>query len=117
MAQKQEVALNFSSLTTLDEGRVNALLGLHIQRLAQDCVNRPACPDPRKATLEFELKPVCDESGHCEEVKVEITAKSKMPTYRTKTYHMRASSKGLFFNQDFPDSPDQLPLFGKDGEK
>jgi hypothetical protein len=113
----QLAKLNFASLAQLDDGQINNLLMLHLQRAAQDCVNRPGEKAKRKITFDFEITPRMDPStGECDDVHIEILAKTKIPTYRSKTYQMQVSSKGVFFNQDFPEALDQQSLFPKPEE-
>jgi hypothetical protein len=117
MPRIQEVELDFSTLAQLDESRVNKLLAVHLARIAQDCINRPGDKSPRKVSLEFAVVPVLDPEGFCESVRLSIERKSKVPTYRTKSYEMRVGTRGFAFNVDFPDTLDQAPLFGADTEE
>lgn len=115
MPRVQEVQLSFDSLADLDDGRINKLLLQHISRVAQDCMNRPGDKTKRTVSLDFHVVPTIDpETRECEQVKVEIEAKSKVPTYRSKTYEMRVTKTGLLFNKDFPDALDQPPLFNQE---
>jgi len=111
MTQVQQVPLSFSSLSELDDGRIDRLMMMHIRRIAADCMDRPGDKNKRKVTLDFHVEPVIDDDGQCEYTKVQIECRSKVPTYRSKPYEMRVSKAGLLFNQDFPDSLDQPPLF------
>jgi hypothetical protein len=110
MPRTQEVQLDFSNLAHLDNGKIDLLLRRHIARIAMDCMDRPGDKSPRKVSLEFSCVPIPDDDGSCESVRVEIEAKSKVPTHRSKPYHMRVTKGGLLFNQDFPEDLDQQPL-------
>lgn len=116
MAKTQIVALDFNNLAFLDDGRINKLLLYHLQRAAQDLINRPGDKTARKVNLEFTIKPILDvDTGECDGSTIEIEAKSKMPVHRSKPYQMLVNNKGFTFNRDFPDSADQAPLF-RDGD-
>ncbi len=111
MARIQEVQLDFSNLSELDNGRVDRLLRFHLQRMSADLLSRPREKGKRKVTLEFSIVPVCNDEGECETAMVEIEAKGKVPLYRTKAYEMRVTNNGLLFNRDFPDAIEQPSLF------
>lgn len=111
LASPTKLKLDFDSLAKLDEGRINKLLVMHIQRLTADCRDRPGDKHPRKLTIDISLTPIISPELECESVSVEIEAKSKIPAYRSKKYEMKPSKAGLEFNQDFPEELDQQPLF------
>ena len=106
--------LSFDSLAELDDGRINRLVKHHLARIASDVIDRPADKTARKVTIDFIVKPIIQPDGECDEAAVEIECKSKIPTYRTKKYTMRATKGGLAFNRDFPDELDQTSLYGDD---
>lgn len=105
------LALGFDSLADLDDGRVNALLKHHLKRIAEDCISRPNDATTRKVVLEFNVKPVANQEGDIDFVRVNIEARSKIPIYRTRPYEMRCVKGGFLFNADFPDSVDQQDMF------
>ena len=118
MPRVQEVPLDFAHLQNIDDGKVDALLRFHLQRVAQDCQNRPGDKTKRKVTLEFSAMPVPDESGEAFEAYVQIEVKSKLPVHRTKAFAMRLGRNGFAYNQDFPEDLDQPSLFPqRDDEK
>jgi hypothetical protein len=114
MPRTQEVPLDFTNLAHLDEGRINKVLLLHLQRTAGDCIARPGDKTKRKVSLEFTIEPIIDETGDCAEARIEVECKSKVPVHRSKPYSMRVSNRGFAFNADFPDSIDQQALFNGD---
>ncbi len=114
MPRVETVQLDFRSLADLHDERIAKLLRLHLQKIAQDCMDRPGDPAKRKVTLEFIAEPVLDEHGQCETVKLEIECKSKVPTFRSKKFEMRVTKAGFLFNKDFPDDIDQPALFPGD---
>lgn len=107
----QIVPLEFASLAELDDGRIQRLLRMHLARIAQDCMDRPGDKTKRKVSIEFIIEPQINQQGECDDARVTVECKSKLPVYRSKPYEMRVTKGGLLFNQDFPDSIDQPPLF------
>jgi hypothetical protein len=110
----QIVPLEFTSLAEIDDGRIQKLLRMHLQRIAQDCMDRPGDKTKRKVTIEFIIDPIVSPEGHCDDARVTIECKSKVPTYRTKPYEMRVNTRGFAFNEDFPDQVDQSSIFPKE---
>lgn len=107
--------LSLASLETLDP-RIEVLFQKHVQQISNDCINRPREKSKRKLILEFYVEPVCDpDTGECEEVRVSIEGKSKLPVFRTKAFPMAVSKAGLRFNSEVPDNLNQPGLF--EGEK
>lgn len=118
MPRTEIVALDFTNLAGLDEGRINKVLGYHLQRVAMDLINRPGDKTARKVSLDFTIKPQIDlDTGECSSAKVEVECKSKVPVHRSKPYEMLVDSKGFRFNRDFPDTADQAPLFREGGDQ
>ena len=107
----KRVDLDFTNLAELDEGRMNKLLSVHLQRIAHDLIGRPSDKSARKVSLEFTAKPLVDEDGNCTTCTLEIECKSKVPTYRSKPYQMSVGRAGFSFNKDFPDALDQPSLY------
>ena len=105
--------LNFRSLAELDEGKMELLLQYHLKRIAGDIEARRVDKKPRKMIIEFTATPVLDAEGDLRSINVQIEMKSKVPTHRSEVFAMRSVGGQLGFNQDFPDDPDQLPLFHK----
>lgn len=106
------VPLDFAGLSILDEGRIEKLLKKHLQLAALDCTNRPMDKTARQVILTFNIVPMVNPiSQECEKTSVEIECKSKVPTHRSEPFQMQVHPNGLRFNEDFPDSIDQQPLF------
>lgn len=119
MATINEVPLVFEHLAELDDGRIDLLFKKHVARITADCIDRPSDDSKRTVTLEIHATPILSkDDGICETVHVEIECKSKVPTYRSRKFEMRAT-KGqlLFFNRDFPEDLDQPSMFpDKEGD-
>lgn len=99
--------LTLGTLEQLDP-QIGRLFQKHVVKITDDCMDRPTDPAKRKLTIVFEAEPILDSDGReCDEVNMTITATSKVPDYRTKTYRMRATKAGLKFNADFPEELDQ----------
>lgn len=105
-------ALRLQTIPILDK-RIGALFDRQVERICQDCIDRPTDKTSRKLVVEFLIEPVLDpESRACETVRLTVEAKAKVPVYRTPVYQCLVTNKGLKFNADTPDSADQQPLFG-----
>lgn len=108
------VPLDFEHLATLDDGRIDRLLRMHVARAAQDCMDRPGDKSKRVVSLSIAVEPVVSDDGQCESTRVEIECKSKVPVFRSRPYEMHCTKAGLRFNQDFPEELDQQPLFPRE---
>lgn len=117
MSRVERVQLSIETLAELDGGIVAEQAVRHLQRLAQDCMDRPGDKTKRKATLEFSFEPVCDQQGNAETVRCEVEIKSRVPVHRSKTYEMGLTKAGFVFNRDVPESLDQQVLFPKKDSK
>jgi len=95
--------LNLKTLfENLDGGRVSAAFQHELQRCIADCNDRPGEEKNRTVTLKFNVSPVCDESGLCEEIKGKFHVASSVPQRRSKVYSFqarkRAGQNQLVFN-------------------
>jgi len=105
-------ALTLENLENLDLGKASAAFNLQIKRIAADCLDRPGDGNPRKVTLEIVAKPVTNDDGSCERVKLQIQVTSKIPSYRTRVYDLGLRKNGvLVFAEDSPENFDQGTLF------
>lgn len=116
MIRSELVDLNFSNLEFLDQGKVSKLLLIAMQRVSQDCRNRPADKRPRVVTIKFSVTPRMNEMLECDAVYVDIKAETKVPTYQTESLPMKLTRNGLVFNRDFPDEIDARRLPGTEVE-
>ena len=108
--------INYETLT-LDtvskvDGRIARLFERQVNRICDDCRDRPADKKPRKLIVQFSFEPVLDpESRECETVKMSVQVKAKVPDYQSAVYPMVCTHKGgLKFNADLPESHDQQAI-------
>jgi hypothetical protein len=111
--------LTLESLKLLDAGGVAAVDQL-MSRVALDCLDRPGDTTSRTIDLKMAFKPVIDPDGSCSEVKVQIQAVAKLPSYKTKVRSLGARQMkggGMFvFQPDAPDNVNQGSLLPEDEE-
>jgi hypothetical protein len=104
------------NLENLDLGKASTAFNLQIKRIAADCLDRPGDANARKVTLEVAAKPVVNDDGSCERVKLQIQVSSKIPSYRTRVYDLALRKNGvLVFSEESPENFDQKTFF--DGEE
>lgn len=102
--------LRLNSLEDFDP-RLEALFQKHLQTIAADCIFRPGEKVKRKLTLEFIFEPELDpESKELDRVHITVEAKSKVPTYRSKTLQLDCGRDGFRFNAGVPENLDQTRL-------
>lgn len=108
-------ALTLENLENLDLGKASAAFNLQIRRIAEDCLDRPGDGNARKVTLEVVAKPVTNDDGSADRVKLQIQVTSKIPSYRTRVYDLGLRKNGvLVFSEESPENFDQTTMF--DGE-
>ena len=107
--------LTLTEMDELDGGRLGAAFRRHLERLANDCMDRPADEKGRKLTLTVEIKPVMDgETRECEGVSTEIAMKSNIPEHRSKTFLFKPTVGGLLVNPESPENFRQLTMHDGD---
>lgn len=108
-------ALTLENLENLDLGKASIAFNQQIRRIAEDCLDRPGDGNARKVTLEVVAKPVTNDDGSADRVKLQIQVTSKIPSYRTRVYDLGLRKNGvLVFSEDSPENFDQTTIF--DGE-
>lgn len=108
-------AFTLENLENLDLGKASVAFNQQIRRIAADCLDRPGDGNARKVQLEVVAKPVTNDDGSCERVKLQIQVTSKIPSYRTRVYDLGLRKNGvLVFSEDSPENFDQTTMF--DGE-
>ena len=109
--------LSLESLHELKGGLVAAMLNKALSRIAADIETAPDIKDWRKVELVIKAQPVLDQ-GYLDGVNVEFIVKGTNPARVTSSQmHVKADEvgqRGLYFNVDSPDSPDQMTLYPKD---
>jgi hypothetical protein len=99
---------SFAELVELDGGRIRIAMDQLLKMAALDCEDRPGEKKARKINFQMELKPVLDQDGMCEDVKVVVQMKSSLPTRKSREYEFGLRRGGMLtFNPDAPDAHDQ----------
>lgn len=111
-------SFTLENLENLDLGKASAAFNMQIRRVAADCLDRPGDANARKVTLEVVAKPVTNDDGSCERVKLQIQVTSKIPSYRTRVYDLGLRKNGvLVFSEDSPENFDQSTMFDGDEDR
>jgi hypothetical protein len=104
-------ALKLETIPRLDK-KIAVLFDRQMQRICDDCCDRPTDKTARRLTVEFIVEPILDPDNlQCDTVRLTVEAKAKIPVYRTPVYQCLVTNKGLKFNTDTPEAVDQQPLF------
>lgn len=115
MAHKK---LTLEALRSLDGGRVAEAFDQALERLRQDCIDRPALGAPRKVQLVVEMKPIADqETSELDSVDVRFDVKEVSPPRKSRGYNMAAKDGGLFFNELSPERANQGTFEALDGDE
>lgn len=109
-----------SALSDLDGGRVNIAFNQALSRVIGDCEDRPGEKTARTVTMQLAVVPVLDESGVCDDAKVQIVITDSVPKRKTRVYDMalKKNQKGasLLFRPDSLDEVEQDTFdFGANG--
>ena len=93
----------------------------HVKHILDDVENRQGEAKARKLHLEIEIKPVIErdkETGDCrvEEIRFDLKGKAKVPDYQTRSYPMKITSQGLFFNREIPEDLHQPSLIPEEAD-
>jgi ribosomal protein L30/L7E len=108
-------AFTLENLESLDLGKASVAFNAHVKRVAMDCLDRPGDANPRKVSMEVVVKPVTNDDGSCERVKLQIQVTSKIPSHRTRVYDLGLRRNGQFvFSEDSPENFDQTTMFDED---
>lgn len=106
-----------SALAEMDGGRIDVAFGQALARVVADCEDRPGEKKARTVTLQLEVIPVLDESGVCDDVKVQMFITDGIPKRKTRVYDMamKKTSRGpqLMFRPDSLDEVEQNVDFGE----
>ena len=99
-----------STLSKIDEGRVERAFDFALARLIADCKDRPALDEGRKLSLTITLTPVVGENGELETANATFQVVDTVPKRRSRTYNMKATPSGLLFNEMAPEDVRQTTL-------
>lgn len=108
--------LNLNSIKRLHDGRIAIAFQRQVERVVQDCLDRPGDGTARKVTLEFHFKPIpaadsLGGDGLCDRVEGYVEIKSKVPVLRSAPCDFRANTKGeLIFNTNSTANFDQRTI-------
>lgn len=107
--------LDLENLRVLDDGRLEAAFEQELRHVVLDLMDRPGDDRERSVQFKVKFKPVCDETGECESVNVQVDIGSKLPSRKSRVYDMKArkSARGamLVFNEMSLDNADQTTIF------
>lgn len=104
------------TLATIDEGRIKVAFDMALQRLIDDCKDRPELKDARKLTLTVVVEPR-PEQGSLDSVDVSFEIKDAIPKRGTRAYNMAVGRAGLLWNELSPDEVRQKTLDEAPGPK
>lgn len=115
MPTMERVPLNLSNLGDLLDGRVEAMLAVHLKRAAVDCMDRPGEKGRRRVQMTIDVVPVCEAEGYADRAECEIKCTSKLPTHCTTPVQVELNPQGFLFNRNTPDNLDQHSMRGIEG--
>lgn len=108
MARKQ---LNLQTVfEDFEQGKVGQQFNLLLMQLGKDCFDRPGVDKTRKVTLEVQAKPICDEAGMAEAVKVRIALQGRQPEYGSREVTALIQKSGAIVFDDFSDDVQQTTM-------
>ena len=101
---------DLATLTELDGARIRTAFDQAIERLTEDCKDRPGVKKARTVTLTVSLVPLANDDGDLDTVDVDFKFKESMPKRASRTYNMLPTRKGLYVNEMSPDEVKQRTL-------
>lgn len=115
MAKANLAEITLPGLAMLDNGELALWFEMEVQRVRRDIQMRPSHTGKRKIKFELVIEPIPDDHGVFSAfVTAECT--SVLPKMRSSATKVKFSehNKGMVFQPEFPDNPDQLPMFPQD---
>lgn len=107
------IEVDCTGMLEIDSGRIKAALDLELQKMIEDCEDRPLVTKDRVVTLKIKLKPVCNDTT-MESVDVSCEINGKVPVRATNAYNMRARKRAghwsLVYNDLSKDNVNQRTL-------
>jgi hypothetical protein len=101
----------FSSLATIDNGKIELAFNQLCKEVAKDLAERPHDKTARKVTVVIEFKPDPDEQGVGDRANFDVSLHANVPKRRTRTFAVGVKPSGaMLFNPDAPDDPHQGTL-------
>lgn len=112
---------DLDTLKELDGGRVPEAFRQAVQRVINDCTDRPGLADPRKVVMELAIIPVKGEGGLLEGVAATFQISDAIPKRKTKAYSfgIRQGTDGkqkMIFSTEDPHNVSQLTFGDVDPE-
>lgn len=86
------IEVDCTGMLEIDSGRIKAALDLELQKMIEDCEDRPLVNKDRVVTLKIKLRPVCNDTS-MESVDVSCEINGKAPPRATNAYNMRARKR------------------------
>lgn len=108
----QEV-LRFSTIGQVDNGAVMVAFDQALRDIEKDCRDRFDLKTARSLTFKLTMTPVQD-GGCLAKVDVQFEINSSIPKQKSMLFPMKATRKGISFQTDAPDNPDQETMFGEE---
>ena len=106
-----------SAIAVMDGGRIDVAFDQALARVVADCEDRPGEKKARTVTLQLEVVPVLDESGVCDDVKVQMFINEGIPKRKTRVYDMamKKTNRGpqLLYRPDSLEDAEQNVDFGE----
>lgn len=102
--------LTLENLRNLSSGVVAGAFDRELERVMEDCFDRPALKVARKLTLSFSVVPVTDDGKVCQFANVEIKVAASLPPQKSIPFQMQATPRGLLVNPASPDDARQATL-------
>lgn len=100
------VPLTLNSLEGLDRSKAMIAFNSMLQEISKDCLDRPGDKHARSLTMKAVLKPVVNEDGGCDGVKVSFEFVTKVPKKKTRDYDLLVNNDGKIFYERTEDSVD-----------
>jgi len=121
MPTDQCVALTSETLHQLDRGKFSATLEAALQRVVQDCIDRPTDDRTRKVIVQFDVVPTYEEEDrvvYCDGAKAKYQVRARLPDWESKQLDFGVQRDGkLLFNEDAPDNHRQSTMEFEDADQ
>lgn len=102
--------LSLSTLKDLDGGRAAAMFDTALNRIIQDCADRPGDANKRTVTMKIDLVPITDATGQLDDIKLKVSVNDSMPKLTARSCNLMPQRRGpgnkraLLFNPNTQDA-------------
>lgn len=105
-----------SNLSEIDSGRIAEALKLQLQRVLDDCRDRPNLDKPRKIKLQIEVTPTADPRTFAlDGVNMSFRINSTFPNMERIDLNLGCKADGrLYYSENSPSNFDQKTVFDDD---